>query len=442
MQPPGVENASTAPAQDDVQRELDTVLSSDAFRRSERQSKFLRFVCELTLNGDAAKINEYLIAYEVFGRGPEYSPGEDSVVRRQAHALRQKLQDYYAGEGSDHAIRIELPVGRYVPVFARKEPVSPGGLREPAAETFEPAESVAVAPRRRRLTPVLWVAGAIAAGWLLGHFTARAPQNPALSRGMAELWSEWLSDPAGASICFSNPVTAVVKQFPEPLPPNSLPRRIPMTRDEEKQFRDALDIRAGGYLYLSPALSQAKMGEALGAIGITAMFARSGVPVRGAQSRFLSWENFRNQNLILLGHDEANRWLDPLMQKLPFRLAATEGDKPRRIVNTAPRGHEPAEYRIEFASRKDDPRVDYALITMMRGLDGKHLLLLINGLNTEGTQAACEYLVGARTVDDLLSRFRAVDPKHRGPWHFQAVLKTEVHDVVPIKASLLAVRVL
>ena len=88
------------PLPDEVRAELEVVLASSAFRRSERHSQFLRFfVCETFLNGDGAKLNEYFIAHEVFGRGADYSPGEDSVVRRQAHSLRQKLQDYYSGRG-------------------------------------------------------------------------------------------------------------------------------------------------------------------------------------------------------------------------------------------------------------------------------------------------------------------------------------------------------
>src|SRR5690242_3749971 len=105
------------PVAEEVRAELDAILASPSFKRSDRQSKFLRFVCEITLAGDGAKLNEILIAHQVFGRGVEYSPGEDSVVRRQAHSLRQKLQDYYNREGRNDPVHIELPVGRYVPAF-------------------------------------------------------------------------------------------------------------------------------------------------------------------------------------------------------------------------------------------------------------------------------------------------------------------------------------
>ena len=76
---------------EDVRRELESVLHSSTFERSERLQNFLQYVCELTLSGEGSRINEYLIGNEVFRRGAHYAPNEDSVVRRQAHALRRKL---------------------------------------------------------------------------------------------------------------------------------------------------------------------------------------------------------------------------------------------------------------------------------------------------------------------------------------------------------------
>ena len=108
---------------------LRAVLKSQTFARSDKLQRFLRFVSDLAFRGEAGQIHEHLIAVEVFGRGEDYSPGEDSVVRRQAHALRRKLKDYYDSEGKDDLIQIELPLGSYVPVF--RERCEPAPL-EPA----------------------------------------------------------------------------------------------------------------------------------------------------------------------------------------------------------------------------------------------------------------------------------------------------------------------
>jgi hypothetical protein len=438
---PGV---GAPPPPHEIRAELETILSTPAFRRSERQSRFLRFVCEATLQGESSKLNEILIAYEVFGRGTDYSPGEDAVVRRQAHSLRQKLQEYYAGDGAKDPIRIELPVGRYVPVFLRasnNDPIAASGSVAAALQ----GQAMPKPTHIRRLAGfvAVLILSAFGAGWWYGRSGQEHRSSRATTGALAELWGGWLSKPAGAVICFSNPVTTVVKQFQMQLPLDSLPRRISVTPEQETQLREALELPPGGFVYLSPAISQAKMGEAIGAVALANLFARSSVRVQATQTRFLNWKDFRSQNLILLGHDEANRWLDPLLKHLPFRLAATEGDRPRRIVDTAPRSGERREYQNQFSSRsKDQPSEDYALISMIQGIDHEHELLLLNGLNSEGTQSAIEYLTDPFTVQQLVSTLRKAAPSHRGRWRFQVVLHTEVRDKVPTRADLVALRVL
>ncbi|HEY1948880.1 MAG TPA: hypothetical protein VGG97_17870 [Bryobacteraceae bacterium] len=419
---------------DEIRAELETILASAAFLRSERLSQFLRFICEMTLKGEGAKLNEYVIAHEVFGRGCDYSPNEDSVVRRQAHSLRQKLHDYYAGEGSKCRVRIELPIGRYFPAFV---PVEPQATAPPAVPH--------VIQRNRSKAVLLAAAIAfVALGWIVGYFANRSRPLAAVDPALAEIWGAWLSDPSGAVICFSNPMTAVVKQFSFSLPPDPLddPPRIPVMAEQAALFRRYFELPPGENFYLYPAKSQSKTGEALGSVTLTSMLTRAGIPVRATQSRFLSWDNFRKQNLILLGHDEANRWLDPILDKLPFRMATTDGVKDRRITDVGSTTDRPMEFYLEKPSGEDHVSRDYALVSMITGVDGRHQLLLINGLNTEGTQIAMEYLCDPVRVRGLITRFRQSMPQHRGPWHFQLVLRTEVRDQVPTTADLLVLKVL
>ncbi len=439
MSPSSVASAGKPPERQEIQTELDRILASDAFRRAERHGRFLSFVCETTLNGNGSQLNEYLIAHEVFGRGPGYSPGEDSVVRRQAHAVRQKLQDYYAGPGKDDSVRIVLPVGRYVPSFVRTEtepeavPVAPVAAPEPPSQLRWPSWQFALA---LAAAPLL-----VGAGWL----AATANRGPAVARldpALAEIWAPWLGDPGGATICFSSPVTAVVKQFSAPPPDATIPPRIEMRPEEADHFRKWLHLPPGGFLYLSPAISQAKMGEAVGSVRLAAMLAAQQVPIHVTQSRLLSWDEFRTANLILLGHDEANRWLDPILAKLPMRLAPTDREKPRRILDTLAKPGEESEYRLHYSTRDDQPSQDFALISMLNGLDGKRQLLLVNGLNTEGTETALEYLSDPASARTLIAALRGKAAQHHGPWLFQAVLRTEVRDKVPTRTDLIVVRVL
>ena len=52
---------SSGPAQDAVLAELERVLASPSFGRAEQLSRFLRFVVEQALRGQAAETKEYVI---------------------------------------------------------------------------------------------------------------------------------------------------------------------------------------------------------------------------------------------------------------------------------------------------------------------------------------------------------------------------------------------
>src|SRR5262245_5873845 len=112
-----------------VRDELARVLSSASFVRSERQSRFLRFLVERHLEGRDTELKESLIAVEVFGRKPDYDPKLDSTVRTEAVRLRARLSKYYAGEGNGDPMIIELPKGAYTPVFRQPEAVGEGSAR-------------------------------------------------------------------------------------------------------------------------------------------------------------------------------------------------------------------------------------------------------------------------------------------------------------------------
>jgi hypothetical protein len=79
---------------------------------------------------------------------------------------------------------------------------------------------------------------------------------------------------------------------------------------------------------------------------------------------------------------------------------------------------------------------------MIPGVDSKRKLLLINGLNTQATLMAAELLTTPSALERLYARLKAAAPSHEGPWHFQAVIRTDVQDKVAItEPEIIAVRV-
>src|SRR4051812_47161061 len=105
-------------------QELERVLSSACFARSERVSKLLRFLVEKQLEGREDELKESVIGVEVFGRRPDYNLKLDSTVRTEAVRLRERLCKYYSTEGSHDPLVIALPKGGYVPSFRQSEAAS------------------------------------------------------------------------------------------------------------------------------------------------------------------------------------------------------------------------------------------------------------------------------------------------------------------------------
>src|SRR5690242_21128356 len=118
-----------------VRRQLDRILQSSGFARNERLSRFLRFVVEGRLDGRDQELKESLLAVRIFGRPPDYDSKRDAIVRTEAGRLRARLSEHYLGDGKDDALMIELPKGRYVPVF-RARPSIAFPCRPSAAVSF------------------------------------------------------------------------------------------------------------------------------------------------------------------------------------------------------------------------------------------------------------------------------------------------------------------
>jgi TolB-like protein/cytochrome c-type biogenesis protein CcmH/NrfG len=144
---------------DVVRDQLERLLADSRFVRSERLSRLLRYTVEKTLAGDGEQLKEYAIALEVYGKPPSYDPAVDSLVRVEVTRLRNKLLEYYATNGRDDRVRIEVPKGTYVPVFISQ--VAP--------------EPLSHALRRRFL--IMWgVPGCLVAGIAGWLFTTRRAQ--------------------------------------------------------------------------------------------------------------------------------------------------------------------------------------------------------------------------------------------------------------------------
>src|SRR3981081_2772018 len=105
-------------------QQVDKLINSHSLRGSESLCKLLRYLAEHSLDHPGVALKEYQIATEVLGRPPGFDPQSDSTVRVQAGRLRIKLGEYYAHEGLDDPILVEVPKGSYALTFQLRTPLA------------------------------------------------------------------------------------------------------------------------------------------------------------------------------------------------------------------------------------------------------------------------------------------------------------------------------
>jgi adenylate cyclase len=137
-------NATSADADSAaVEEALARILASEKFRASERLRQFLVHVVRESLAGRAQRIKAYSIATEVFGRGVDFNPTIDPIVRIEAARLRRSLDHYYLTAGVNDPLVIQIPKGGYAPTFREGSAKSPDTGMQPKRDA-----SVVVIPLR------------------------------------------------------------------------------------------------------------------------------------------------------------------------------------------------------------------------------------------------------------------------------------------------------
>lgn len=134
-----------------IGQELARILASRSFHESPQLADFLRFVVTETLAGRENHLKQYTIAVHALARASAFNPKHDPIVRVTAHRVRRLLKEYYDQNGDSAAVRIEIPAGRYTPVFHTLGGDCPRGTapdiraKPDSPESFDAAE-----PLRRR----------------------------------------------------------------------------------------------------------------------------------------------------------------------------------------------------------------------------------------------------------------------------------------------------
>jgi|HubBroStandDraft_5_1064220.scaffolds.fasta_scaffold60493_1 hypothetical protein len=411
------------PAPDDPLWELaQRVVAGPHFARSPLLSKFLLFVVAETLEGRADEITEHQIGVQVFDRPADYRTLEDNIVRNYARQLRKRLAEYFADQGSSEPVRIDIPVGGYVPVFvniaeghvaedALDMPVHASGPA-PSAAGYALAEAPARAKWRVRLLFALlgtvYSAALVAVTWYAAT-RIRAAEQPA--EPAQALWAALFSGPANCYVVPSDAGFNLLEDLarrPFPLAEYIAGsyQEAPLAGVDVHSEEDLRSQQLTPFIDLQIASALARVREE----DPERVFIRF--------PRDLRLDDLKNANAVIIGSVSSNPWAAVAEANANFRIVDRPGMQGAAIMNMKPLPGEASSY----ASHWNEPAHEtFALIGFLPNLSGNGHILLLEGLDVAGTQAAAEMLLHPSAIAPILKRASRADGSLRS---FEVLLRS------------------
>jgi hypothetical protein len=400
-------------------RQVEKVAASAVLHGSESLCKLLRYLAHHAIEHPGTPVKEYQIATEEFGRPPDFDPAVDSMVRVQAGRLRSKLLEYYAGEGAEDHVRIELPKGTYTLAFHKKD-AGPKSDRQyhTAPEQFHPVSEQA--PRAWLLSVV--VLSLLLAGSLLALFLTRKT-TPTAFAGDAKpspaafqtFWRPFLTGPEEPWVVFSN--AAFVGR------PETGMRYYNSNYDQKNAIWD----------------HYTGVGEVIAVHSLDQVFGLLHRNLRVKRGSLFSLDDAQNTDLIFVGSPSENLNLLEIPGTREFVFQRMP-DGPRKgdlaVFNVHP---QPGEQKSYLASPSNSLLTeDYALVAFIPGLNPSRSVMIIAGTTTFGTQGAVEYACREKSVQELLLRLSVSDTGELKP--FEALLHVKIAKGVPVETDLVSLR--
>jgi hypothetical protein len=389
-----VDSSVTSPEEQAVER----VLCSRYFQRAPLLSAFLAYVCQRAVEDASARISEHEIGVNVFHRAAGFDPREDNIVRTYARQLRKRLEEYYATDGEQDALRIQIPRGGYVPVFTERE-VQEIPVLEPAAPLV--AAPLREVPRHsQKAQSRLWLRGilflvlySVAFLWI-AQWVLKLHRPPEHRSPLHPLWVQLFSHdrdtflvPGDTGFVILQQVNRRTFSLAEYLSWFSVEAQenaLAMSYLKDQTYTSVLNVMVISSLQRLPEAIEDRF------------------VIRAVKN--LSFDDLRDGNAILLGSNYSNPWDELFQDQLNFRFVNDPKEDRYWIVNRHPKQGEAAEY---VPQTKGFSHSTYAVLAFVPNLNKTGHVLLVQGLDAAGTQAAADMLFDGDELQPLLRKAEA-----------------------------------
>jgi hypothetical protein len=428
------------PGPEEINAQLNLILSSPVFHGSKRCQQFLEYVCEKSLSGEPGALKERSIAIEVFGRRPDAAGhGEDTIVRVGAREVRKRLAQYYVTpDGAASAIVIDLAPGAYVPEFRyaavnKKTPDPVALLVEISAPAAVDAPVTALPPpvvappaeAVRKPWRVAIVGICIAAVAIAGFALAKRPATETGEAEFQKFWAPVLQDSDPLLIGVGHPIVylpsrrvSVLNDQRHPQMPWPVQRKIDLPPKEI----DGSDM--------IPVLNQfVGFGDMVASNEVSQMLARRSHHVKLMMASSIPFADLRRSQAYLIG-SFSNQWTVELSHNWRFQFRWTKDHYPVFVDTQA---NPVREWSISSEDNGSTPD-DYSLICRVRNSPTGALLIVSAGIKQFGTEAAGQLLAEPAELGPILNKL----PKGWEEKNLQILLHMKVIGNTPAQPELVA----
>ena len=357
-------------------------------------------------------LNEYRIATECLGKGPDFDPKLDATVRVHISRLRQKLKEHADAAGAGDAspqYRVTLPQG---------------GYHMEVVEAPAP-ESVTLPPPmdwRRHAALAVFGLLLIACGFLVWENRRLAAAQVQPATPLPRFWADLFRNGKPTSVVLPTPV--FFEWADSPLKVRDT-RINDFDRSADSALLQPLIGKFGppklmqNYTVVSDTFAAVKLAQYLQARGVTVSFSGT--------SDF-SIDQFGDRNVILIGLSSSSFHIRQLMDRTNFY---SKPEAASTIQNRTPASGEAAEYKMvqQSGSRRSVPGV----VAMLPGSAPNARVLMVASW---ASSAVISFLTSNPSLDQLDTAWSRAG----SPSYFELLVQSDIEGNAVLRAGVLGLR--
>jgi hypothetical protein len=384
------------------------ITTSIGFFKAPRLSQLLLYLATQTLSGRGAEVTEVELATAVFGRGEDFDPASDTIVRSHMLRLRQRLAQV---DAKDKGFLISLPKGQYALSF--EELAEPQTFPSESLPSLLPATPVEVSPEpakvpsHRLLYILLAALLVIVTADLIWHLRARPPVI-----ANSPLWDQLFVPDKTTTFIAADSSLVLLHHYMQHEPSLAEYTSGRFRQEAEALYRSGVEP-SGLYERRYTSIADLRMTQLLGEIA-----GERHIRMRATFARDMTLDDLKQNNVVLSGSRGANPWLELFEPQLNFLI---ENDPERHITvvrNRHPRNGEPAEYLSNLPSSP----ATYGVLAFIKGVEPSRNALILEGTSVAGTESIYDLLSNEEELDMLVNQFKAPDGSLM---HFEVLLSSQ-----------------